>query len=195
MKSRTWFTLGGIGVALVAAIAISSLALAQRPQASTASVANSAVIVPFASGNTTPAFGRGFYAGLASSPAAVPGGHGYEDTLISVAASKLGITSSALITELQSGKTIAQVAAEHKVATSTIANAFIAAETTQLNALVASGQITQAQENTMLADLKADVNTLLTQPFSFGHCPNMGGSASSQTSPSSAGSTAPSSQL
>jgi hypothetical protein len=187
MKYRKWLILAGVGIALVAAILITPLALAQRSPASAAAASpSSAVIVPVASG-TNPGFGP--YAGFASSSAAAAGAYpgGYLGTLITVAASKIGIRASALTTDLQNGQTIAQVAAAHNVATSTIANAFIADVTAQLKSQVSSGQITQTQANTMLADLKTDVNTWLTETNLLGHCPGTGGSTS--TNPSSSTST------
>ena|GEM_PF-5436047 len=149
------------------------------------------MIVPVAAGNVNSGFGPGFYAGFASSSTAVAGVQpgGYLNTLITVAANKIGISRSTLITDLQNGQTIAQVAAAHRVSTSSIANAFLADEAAVLKMEVANGLITQAQASTMLTDLKTAVNTWLNETLPFRNCPNMSGNTPSQTNPSSTTST------
>ncbi len=112
---------------------------------------------------------------------------GPENSLISIAAEKLGLTNDELIAELQAGKTIADVAAEKNVAVDTIVDAVVAAHTERLNEQVANGQLTQEQADAMLVLMKANVTERLNgqgpaqgREFGFGggmgdHAGMMGG--------------------
>jgi len=91
---------------------------------------------------------------------------GPENSLISTAAEKLGLTNDELIAELQAGKTIADVAAEKNVALDTIVDAVVAAHTEQLNEQVANGQLTQEQADAMLVLMKANVTERLNGQLS-----------------------------
>ncbi len=82
-------------------------------------------------------------------------------SLFSVAAEKLGLTVQELMTELQSGKSIADVAAEKGVDTQTIADAYIAQVKEQLDTAVADGRITQKQADLQLENITAQVTTQL----------------------------------
>ena len=96
---------------------------------------------------------------------------GPENSLIAVAAKALGMEQTALIAELNSGKTIADVAKEKGVALDTIVDAFVAVHTEMLKNAVASGRLTQAQADANLVQMKAHVLTQLNtkfQPGSFG---------------------------
>ena len=82
-------------------------------------------------------------------------GHGPGDDL-DAAAAYLGVSSTALQTDLQSGKTLAQVAsATSGKSTAGLVAALVAHETTELNAAVTAGRLTQAQADTMIAGLTA----------------------------------------
>lgn len=101
---------------------------------------------------------------------------GPDNSLVVVAAEQLGLTPTELITELQSGKTIAQVAAEHNVVLDTIVDAFLASRAEWLTEQVANGQLTQEQADALLASMKANVTARLNQEWSppgFGqeNCP------------------------
>ena len=87
---------------------------------------------------------RGFGFGHAGGPA--------DD--IAAAADYLGTTASALVTDLQSGKTLAQVAdgTSGKSSAGLIA-ALVAHEQTELAAAVTAGKLTQAQSDTLAANL------------------------------------------
>jgi len=98
--------------------------------------------------------------------------HGHE-TLISAAASVTGLTTQEVMTELQSGKSLAQIA-ESKGKT---ADDVIEAARTQLDDLlkqaVTDGRLTQAQAEAALADFDQDApqvvnSTALGQGFGFG---------------------------
>jgi len=91
---------------------------------------------------------------------------GPENSLVAVAAEQLELTRTDLISELQSGKTIADVAAEKDVALDTIVEAFVAPRAEQLAAQVDNGQLTQEQADTMLATMRANVTARLSEDWS-----------------------------
>jgi hypothetical protein len=81
-------------------------------------------------------------------------GRGHDD--IAAAAAYLGITQDALVTQLQAGKTLAQVAdATSGKSAAGLIDAMVAAEKTEIAAAVKAGQLTQAQADQMTANLKA----------------------------------------
>jgi hypothetical protein len=94
------------------------------------------------------------------------------------AATYLGITTDVLKSDLQSGKTLAQIAdaTTGKSATGLI-QALVASEQSKLDAAVTAGKLTQAQEQTLLANLQQRVTDLVngTRPAfpgpgkGFGH--------------------------
>jgi hypothetical protein len=93
---------------------------------------------------------------------------------LSVVAETLGIEQTELWTELQSGKTIAQLAEEKDVATSAIVDAVIAAHEEWLTTAVTDGTLTQAQADARLALAKADAEVLLDQTFEAQNMPGFG---------------------
>ena len=106
---------------------------------------------------TEPAHGPGGFGG--------PGGHGFghgpggDD--FTAAATYLGVTETALATQLQAGKTLAQVAdATSGKSAAGLIDALVAHETTELGAAVTAGRITQAQRDQMVATLKARFTAL-----------------------------------
>jgi hypothetical protein len=125
-------------------------------------------------------FGPGFDMGPGGGPGRMfgMGGRwgGPENSLVAVAAEKLGMTRDELLTELQAGKSIAEVAAEKNVAVDTIVEAVLAPRTERINELVANGQLTQEQADTMLAQMKANVTTQInTQGLPQGRGGGFGG--------------------
>ncbi|MBA3844565.1 MAG: hypothetical protein H0X39_18445 [Actinobacteria bacterium] len=85
-------------------------------------------------------------------------GHGPGD--LAAAATYLGVTQSALVTSLQSGKTLAQVAdATSGKSSAGLIDALVAAEKTELAAAVKAGQLTQAQADSISSDLKTRVTS------------------------------------
>ena len=108
---------------------------------------------------------------------------------LSTIATALGITEDELRTELQAGKSVADVASAKSVSLDTVVNAVIAAETTKLQQAVTDGKLTQAQADQRLADLKANLPTQLAQKgmFDGGRGPGRGtgrGPGSQQQTPS-----------
>jgi hypothetical protein len=90
---------------------------------------------------------------------------GLGNSLAVVAAEKLGLTPAELFTELQAGKSIADVAKDKDVALDTIVDAILAPRTDRLNQLVAKGQLTQDEVNNRLANLRVDVIDWLNQSW------------------------------
>ncbi len=77
------------------------------------------------------------------------------------AAEALGMTQADLQTQLQSGKTLAQVAQEKGVTTQTLVDALLAQPKADLAQQVASGRITQAQADEELQELTNRIQTLI----------------------------------
>lgn len=83
------------------------------------------------------------------------------ESLVSVAADKLGMSLTDLLTELQDGKSIADVAKEKGVDAQTIADAYLAEYSKELNEAVEKGRITQKQADWMLETMKERVTAQL----------------------------------
>jgi hypothetical protein len=64
---------------------------------------------------------------------------------IDISAKTIGVTPKALVTELRSGKSVAQVAGEHGVNAQTVVNALVGAADTKVDQAVTSGKLTSAQ--------------------------------------------------
>jgi hypothetical protein len=99
-------------------------------------------------------------------PARGPGGpgfgHGAGGDELTAAATYLGVTESALTTQLQAGKTLAQVAdATSGKSAAGLIDALVAAEKTELAAAVTAGTITQAQSDQIATTLKARFTALV----------------------------------
>lgn len=85
-----------------------------------------------------------------------------------VAAEVLGMPVNDLLTELQGGKTLADVAAEKGVDPQTIADAFLSQHSDWLAEAVADGRLTQAQADDMQERAKSMIDTMLNQAMPFG---------------------------
>lgn len=93
---------------------------------------------------------------------------GPEDSLVAVTARTLDMDQQALVAELRSGKTLAQVAQEQNVALDTIITAFMAPRVEYLQARLADGSLTQTQMDTLVAQMRAHLETVLQQPWAQG---------------------------
>src|SRR5205823_2628325 len=82
------------------------------------------------------------------------GGHHGHFVDLDAAASYLGLTSAELRTQLESGKTLAQVAQDRGKSVDGLIDALVASAKTHLDEAVAAGKLTKAQEDSILADLK-----------------------------------------
>jgi hypothetical protein len=107
--------------------------------------------------------------------------HGPGDEL-DAAATYLGTTAASLETQLQAGKTLAQVATVTTgKSTSGLIEALVAAEKTEIAAAVTSGKLTQAQADQIGATLTLRVTALVNGtepaggPGGFGHDHGPGG--------------------
>jgi len=76
-------------------------------------------------------------------------------------ASYLGVTASELQSDLQSGQTLAQIATAQGKTVSGLEAAMIAAAKAHLDADVADGKLTSAQEQTMLSNLQSHVDDIV----------------------------------
>lgn len=91
-------------------------------------------------------------------------GHGGDD--FTAAANYLGVTEAALATQLQAGKTLAQVAdATSGKSAAGLIDALVAAEKTEIAAAVTAGRLTQAQADQILPTLKERFTALVNGTF------------------------------
>ena len=111
-----------------------------------------------------------------------PGGGGDD---LAAAATYLGTTPASLLTQLQGGKTLAQVAAAtNGKSTSGLVAALVAAEKTEIAAAVTAGKLTQAQADQITPTLTQRLTDLVNGVHpaggpgpggGFGHGPGGGG--------------------
>jgi hypothetical protein len=122
-------------------------------------------------------------------PGGGPGGAGPG---LEVAAKALGIDASALRTDLQSGKTIADVAKDKGVDVQTVIDALVTDMQSHLADGVSSGRLTQAQADQMKAHASERATALVNGERPDGPPPGMGapgGSSSGSTSGSTSSTT------
>lgn len=103
----------------------------------------------------------------ANMPANRMGGQaqGMSGGLIGAAADKLDMTNQAVLAELQSGKTIADLADSKGIDVNTIIDAFVAPQSARLDALVASGAVTQQQAADAKASMRTHITVLVNSPM------------------------------
>jgi len=80
---------------------------------------------------------------------------------LSAAADYLGLTEAQLRSELESGKSLAQVAQAHGKSVDGLVDALVAAAKKHLDAAVAAGRLTKAQETEMLNGLRERITSLV----------------------------------
>ena len=90
---------------------------------------------------------------------------GPSNSLVAIAAQTLGMDRTALVAELNAGKTIADVAKAKGVALDKIVSAFVQPHVDWLNQAVKDGKITQAQADQSIATMKANITAKLSVPF------------------------------
>jgi hypothetical protein len=99
---------------------------------------------------------------------------------VSTAAEYLGLTDMELRTQLESGKSLAQVAQAQGKSVSGLVDAMVSAAKQKLDDAVAAGRLTQAHENEMLNGLRDRIQNLVNatlpdpdrlgpRPFGFRH--------------------------
>src|SRR4051794_31506649 len=98
------------------------------------------------------------------------GGHGRGGFITPEATAQvLGITVDQLRTAEQSGKTLAQIAADKGISKSDLISKLVAAAKTQLAADLKAGKITQAQHDAALTDLQARITERVDKLGGPGH--------------------------
>ena len=114
--------------------------------------------------------GAGIATGASSGSGGGPAGGGGPPGAAAIS-SYLGLTADELRTDLQSGKTLAQLATAQGKTVSGLEDAIVAGAKTNLDAAVAAGTLTAAQEATKLADLQSHVDDIVnsTGPPAGGH--------------------------
>lgn len=81
-----------------------------------------------------------------------------------VLAQALGMTTDELHSALESGKTIAQVAADQGVDVQVVIDALTAGMTSHINEEVANGELTQEEADAKLADLSTHITDMVNNP-------------------------------
>lgn len=109
----------------------------------------------------------------AFTPGLRDGGRGMRGGLggasLTTIATTLGVTESELMTALQAGKSVADVATEKNVTIETVIAAIVAEQKTTLQQAVTAGRLTQAQADQQLALLQANLPHLLSLKGGLGH--------------------------
>ena len=127
-----------------------------------------------AAGRITKAEGDAIKARIQSNDFPLFGGHrggvGAHEFLgrLDSAAAYIGITEAQLRTELESGKSLAQVAQAHGKSVDGLIGALVAAAKDKLDQAVAAGRLTKAQETEMLGVLKDRVTSSVNQAGGLG---------------------------
>jgi hypothetical protein len=85
------------------------------------------------------------------------------------AAKFLGMTEAALRTQLQNGKTLAQVARDRNKSVDGLVNALVAEKRARIEQAVKDGQLTRAQANQLLARMKEHVTDMVNGRFGPRH--------------------------
>jgi hypothetical protein len=92
---------------------------------------------------------------------------------IVVSASTIGVTPQALAAELQTGKSVAQVAAEHSVNASTVESPLVSAADGKVAQAVSAKQINPAQADKISAALPARIAKLVNHVFRSADTPSV----------------------
>jgi hypothetical protein len=80
---------------------------------------------------------------------------------LDAAADYLGLTEAQLHSELESGKTLAQIARDHGKSADGLVNALVDAAKQKLDTAVKAGRLTQAQADQMLNDLRDRITSMV----------------------------------
>ena len=143
-----------LAAALIGAGAAYAATKLHRSSAGAAALSAAVNGTPIASGS----------AGTARDDGHGPGGRGFGHggDELTAAANYLGLTESALATQLEAGKTLAQVAgATSGKSVAGLVDALVAAEKTEIAAAVTAGRLTQAQADQILPTLQARFTALV----------------------------------
>lgn len=158
MKTRNWFVIAGVMIAVLALLVLVPVTFAQGPQ----------------NGNGQGAFGSGYgksqgnlERGFGMGPGRGMGLRigGPEGSLVAVAAEQLGLERTELMAELQGGKTLAEVITAHNGDPAQVVETFLAERQAKLAELVANGRISQEQADSLLATMAANATARLEQAW------------------------------
>lgn len=103
--------------------------------------------------------------GSTTDPAAQAAQPGRGNHPLAIIAEQLGLQPAELMTELQAGKTIAQLAEEKGVSLDTITEAIVTDRQTALAQAVTDGRLTQAQADARLALFEVDLQVMFEKVF------------------------------
>jgi hypothetical protein len=95
-----------------------------------------------------------------------PGGHGFPH--LDAAAAYLGLSATELQTQLQSGKTLAEIAKAEGKTVDGLVTALVADEKKELDAAVEAGRLTQSQADELLAGAKQRFTDIVNGTMSEG---------------------------
>jgi uncharacterized protein YidB (DUF937 family) len=99
-------------------------------------------------------------------------GHfGFFHHRLDAAASYLGVTEEQLRTELEGGKTLAEVAQAHGKSADGLVDALVAGAKQKLDSAVAAGRLSQVEANDMLNGLRDRITSLVNSRLPAGHPP------------------------
>lgn len=125
-----------------------------------------------ADGRLTKAEGDALKARIESGdlPLLFPGGphrfeHHEHGPSLDAAATYLGLTEDQVKSELESGKTLAQVAKDHGKTVAGLVDALVSGVKTKLDDAVAAGRLTQSEADSMLAGLKQRITDFVNGRF------------------------------
>ncbi len=93
------------------------------------------------------------------------GGRGGRGARLESVATALGITADELRTEVQAGKTIAEIATAKGVAVQTVIDALVTEAKTRIAQAVTDGKLTQAEADTKLAAVEQRVTDMVNNPL------------------------------
>lgn len=124
-------------------------------------------------GSTTFGMGGGF--GMGNGFGMGDGFMGRGNNFATVIAEALGIEQTELLTALQNGQTVAELAEEKGVELTVVVDALVTAHSEILTAAVEAGRITQEQADARLETFRENVTAQLSQSMTFGMGMGMGG--------------------
>jgi len=91
------------------------------------------------------------------------GGRGFGRPNLDTAASALGMTEDQLVQQLQSGKSLADVAKSKNVSVNTLVSKLVTAAQNDLAAAVKAGRLTQAQADSLKTDLQVRITEMVNR--------------------------------
>ena len=90
---------------------------------------------------------------------------GIREEVVAISSKTIGVTPQDLVSELKSGKSIADVAAEHSVSAQTVVNALVAAGDAKISQAVTNHKLTSTQASEIEAALPGLANKLVSHTF------------------------------